>query len=113
MNLVDKYGLDDPPSKFRLKKSELVTATLAINLLSLALPVMVLQVYDRILANRSDGTLVVQPITKIVYGDECRGAVNNRFEYRAKFNQVLPAGEYLLHVRVLDGNSVNQFLSID
>ncbi len=61
----------------------------------------------------SDGTLVVQPITKIVYGDECRGAVNNRFEYRAKFNQVLPAGEYLLHVRVLDGNSVNQFLSID
>ena len=59
MNLVDKYGLDDPPSKFRLKKSELVTATLAINLLSLALPVMVLQVYDRILANRSDGTLVV------------------------------------------------------
>ncbi len=59
MNLVDKYGLDDPPSKFRLKKSELMTATLAINLLSLALPVMVLQVYDRILVNRSDGTLVV------------------------------------------------------
>ena len=59
MNLVDKYGLDDPPSKFRLKKSELITATLAINLLSLALPVMVLQVYDRVLVNRSDGTLVV------------------------------------------------------
>ena len=52
MNLVDKYGLDDPPSKFKLKKSELMTATLAINLLSLALPVMVLQVYDRILVNR-------------------------------------------------------------
>ncbi len=59
MNLVDKYGLDDPLSKFRLKKAELVTATLAINLLSLSLPVMVLQVYDRILVNRSDGTLVV------------------------------------------------------
>jgi len=59
MNLVDKYGLDDPPSKFRLKKTELVTATLAINLLSLALPVMVLQVYDRILVNRSEGTLLV------------------------------------------------------
>lgn len=61
----------------------------------------------------SDGTLVVQPITKIVYGDECRGAVNNRFEYRAKYTAALPAGEYLLHARVLDGNSVNQFLSID
>jgi ATP-binding cassette subfamily C protein LapB len=59
MNLVDKYGLDDPPSKFKLKKSELITATLAINLLSLALPVMVLQVYDRILVNRSDGTLIL------------------------------------------------------
>ena len=59
------------------------------------------------------GALYWSQITKIVYGDECRGSVNNRFEYRAKYNQPLPAGEYLLHARVLDGNSVNQFLTID
>jgi hypothetical protein len=58
----------------------------------------------------ADGTIVVLPVTKIVYGDECRGYVNNRFEYRTKFGDTLPVGEYLLHVRVLDGNSVNQFL---
>jgi hypothetical protein len=61
----------------------------------------------------SDKTVVVQPITKIVYGDECRGAVNNRFEYRTKFGGELTTGEYMLHVRVLDGNSVNQFMVID
>lgn len=61
----------------------------------------------------SDNTVVVQPITKIVYGDECRGAVNNRFEYRTRFGSDLGRGEYLLHVRVLDGNSVNQFLKFD
>ncbi len=61
----------------------------------------------------SDKTIVVQPITKIVYGDECRGAVNNRFEYRTKFGGDLNQGEYLLHVRALDGNAVNQFLKVD
>ena len=61
----------------------------------------------------ADKTVVVQPVTKIVYGDECRGSVNNRFEYRTKFGGDFTQGEYLLHVRVLDGNSVNQFLKID
>jgi hypothetical protein len=61
----------------------------------------------------ADQTVVVQPITKIVYGDECKGAVNNRFEYRTKFGGDLTSGEYLLHVRVLDGNAVNQFLNLD
>jgi hypothetical protein len=61
----------------------------------------------------SDNTVVVQPITRIAYGDECRGAVNNRFEYRAKFGGDFERGEYLLHVRVLDGNSLNQFLKFD
>lgn len=61
----------------------------------------------------ADKTVVVQPITKIVYGDECRGSVNNRFEYRTKFGGDFTQGEYLLHVRVLDGNSVNQFLKVD
>jgi hypothetical protein len=60
-----------------------------------------------------DKTIVVQPITKIVYGDECRGSVNNRFEYRAKFGGDLSQGEYLLHVRALDGNAINQFLKLD
>ena len=61
----------------------------------------------------SDKTIVVQPVTRIVYGDECRGAVNNRFEVRSKFGGDLAQGEYLLHVRVLDGNAVNQFLKLD
>jgi hypothetical protein len=61
----------------------------------------------------ADNTVVVQPTTKIVYGEECRGAVNNRFEYRTKFGGELSEGEYLLHVRVLDGNSLNQFLKFE
>jgi hypothetical protein len=61
----------------------------------------------------ADKTVVVQPVTKIVYGDECRGAVNNRFEYRARFGGDLTQGEYLLHVRALDGNAINQFLKLD
>jgi len=60
-----------------------------------------------------DHTIVVQPVTTIVYGDECKGSVNNRFEYRAKFGGDLTSGEYLMHVRVLDGNAVNQFLKFD
>jgi ATP-binding cassette subfamily C protein LapB len=59
MNLIDKYKLDDPACNARLNKSELIVSTLAINLLSLALPVMVLQVYDRIMTNHSVGTLMV------------------------------------------------------
>jgi len=62
MNLIDKYKLDDPACKARLNKTELVTSTLAINLLSLALPIMVLQVYDRIMTNHSVGTLMVLAI---------------------------------------------------
>jgi len=61
----------------------------------------------------ADKTVVVQPITRIVYGDECRGSVNNRFESRTKFGGELTQGEYLLHVRVLDGNAVNSFLKFD
>ncbi len=58
--------------------------------------------------------LVVQPITKIVSDDdECVGRVNNRFEIRKKLTPDLNKGEYLMHVRVLDGNSVNQLLNID
>ena len=59
MNLIDKFKLNDPVCKFRLNKHELLLSTLTINLLSLGLPIMVLQVYDRIMINNSVGTLVV------------------------------------------------------
>ncbi len=62
MNLIDKFNLNDPVCKFRLNKYEVVLSTLAVNLLSLALPIMVLQVYDRIMINRSVGTLTVLAI---------------------------------------------------
>jgi len=62
MNLIDKYKLNDPACKTRLQKSELIIATIAINLLSLALPVMVLQIYDRIMTNHSVDTLSVLAI---------------------------------------------------
>ncbi|MBN8522785.1 MAG: ATP-binding cassette domain-containing protein [Rickettsiales bacterium] len=62
MNLIDKFNLNDPVCKFRLNKFEVVLSTLAVNLLSLALPIMVLQVYDRIMINRSVGTLTVLAI---------------------------------------------------
>ena len=62
MNLIDKFKLNDPVCKFRLDKSEVVLSSLAINVLSLALPIMVLQVYDRIMINHSIGTLAVLAI---------------------------------------------------
>lgn len=62
MNLIDKFNLNDPVCKFRLNRSELVLSTVAINLLSMALPIMVLQVYDRIMVNHSIGTLNVLAI---------------------------------------------------
>ncbi len=62
MNLIDRFKLNDPDCKFRLNKNELVVSTLAINLLSMALPIMVLQVYDRIMINHSVGTLTVLAI---------------------------------------------------
>ncbi len=62
MNLIDKFKLNDPVCKFRLDKSEVVLSSLAINVLSLALPIMVLQVYDRIMINHSVGTLAVLAI---------------------------------------------------
>lgn len=47
------------PDGFRQSTASLLLSTLAINLLSLALPVMTLQVYDRILPNQGSGTLPV------------------------------------------------------
>ena len=47
------------PDGYRQSVYALLLCTLAINLLSLALPVMTLQVYDRILPNPGTGTLPV------------------------------------------------------
>lgn len=55
--------------------------------------------------------MVVQPITRIANDNECDGAGSNRFEYRVPVKNVA-SGEYLIHVRVLDGNSVNKLVAI-
>lgn len=47
------------PDGFKQSSYALLSSTLAINILSLALPVMTLQVYDRILPNPGTGTLPV------------------------------------------------------
>lgn len=47
------------PKGHRIESGHLFFATLAINFLSLALPIMTLQVYDRILPNPDSGTLPV------------------------------------------------------
>jgi ATP-binding cassette subfamily C protein LapB len=47
------------PENFKIAFSSLLLSTLAINILSLALPVMTLQIYDRILPNPGSGTLPV------------------------------------------------------
>lgn len=58
--------------------------------------------------------LVVQPITRIENDSAaCTSEVNNRFVFKAPLTTPLAAGEYVLHVRVLDGNSVNQLLDIE
>lgn len=62
MDIIDQYKLNDPVCSAKLNKYELIVSTLAINLLSLALPIMVLQVYDRIMNNHSVGTLSVLSI---------------------------------------------------
>ncbi len=45
-----------PELKFKLRKGQLALASLTINLMALALPVMILQVYDRLLVSHNIGT---------------------------------------------------------
>lgn len=47
------------PEGFRIKIADLLLSSLTINILSLALPTMTLQIYDRILPNPGSGTLPV------------------------------------------------------
>lgn len=58
-DIIEKFNINDPPCNFKIKKYEIVISTLTINILSLALPIMVLQVYDRVMLNQSMGTLQV------------------------------------------------------
>jgi len=57
IEILNKFKLQHPTCKFRLQKYEILLASFAINCLSLALPMMTLQVYDRIMANHSGDTL--------------------------------------------------------
>ena len=54
------------PEGYAVSSSNLVLSTFAISLLSLALPIMTLQVYDRILPNPDSGTLPVLTIAVCV-----------------------------------------------
>lgn len=54
----EKY-LHAPPLKFKTDMKTFFIASLGINLLSLALPMMTLQVYDRLLVSENLGTLVM------------------------------------------------------
>jgi hypothetical protein len=57
--------------------------------------------------------LVVQPITQIVPSEECTAeSSDHHFEETVKV-EGLTTGEYLIHVRALDGNALNQFVEID
>ncbi|MAY99681.1 MAG: hypothetical protein CMH32_04050 [Micavibrio sp.] len=47
------------PEGFRTDGLTLIIGTISINILSLALPVMTLQIYDRVLPNPGSGTLPV------------------------------------------------------
>lgn len=62
----------------------------------------------------TSGVIVIQPITHIELDESlCAGSVNNRFEFRKSINKAFPSGEYLMHVRVLDGNAINQFVDFE
>lgn len=66
MTLITNYKLDNPEFKFEFELREILVCTLVINLLSLALPLMVLQVYDRVMVNYSYDMLVVFSIATCV-----------------------------------------------
>lgn len=59
---LHKEAMRDPFISSRVKTKDLIAASLTINIMSLALPVMTLQVYDRILVSESVGTLHVLAI---------------------------------------------------
>ncbi len=56
---LTEEAMQNPPVSFRVPKIQLAISSLIINLLSLALPVLTLQVYDRLLVSENIGTLRV------------------------------------------------------
>lgn len=70
---------------------------------------------DQVKTNLSPSkVIVVQPITKIENDeDQCTGDSEHGFEYHVPLNTPLTRGQYVIHVRTLDGNSVNQLIRIE
>jgi len=57
-------------------------------------------------------TIVVLPIAELVEGEACDAqAATHKFAV-SKAMGALPQGEYLIHVRVLEGNSLNRFVEL-
>lgn len=69
-------------------------------------------VLDEVKMIRAPGNvLVVQPTAKLVYGQRCeREPIDRGFKYQVDLQEPLQ-GEGLLHVRTLDGHSLNQFFN--
>lgn len=55
--LMHEEAVKNPPVSFNIKRSQLILASLIVNLLGLALPIVALQVYDRILVSENVGTV--------------------------------------------------------
>ncbi len=59
----------------------------------------------------SNDVLVVQPIAKFTDGEECEAQGSNRkFSIKKDMSSILPSEDYLIHVRTLNGNSLNSFI---
>lgn len=56
---LPEAAIQNPPLSFRVPRGQLALSSLIINLLSLALPILTLQVYDRLLVSHNLGTLRV------------------------------------------------------
>ena len=72
-------------------------------------------VMDEVRIKKTPGNvLVVQPITKLVDGSECKPQnATKAFTITTPISATLTNGEYLVHVRVLSGKSVNQLATLE
>lgn len=73
-------------------------------------------VLEKVLVNKTgSNVLVVQPILTVYLSDtECNAARDgsNEFKKSIPLTQTLPRGPFLIHVRVLNGSSINKLVSI-
>ena len=59
----------------------------------------------------SNDVLVVQPIAKFTEGEECEAqGASRKFSIKKDMTRILPSEDYLIHVRTLNGNSLNSFI---